>query len=377
MFRPGRQSLLALTALALLGAPARAPALLNIDGTRNQIFVFGRVSFSHDSNLFSQTEGSSDSSITSSLGIELKRRAGIISVNARATFDYQSFFSFTGENAFNPNFFLELNKTVGRTTGALTVNAFRASRSDAAANVRTQTWNFPLGLSLKYPINDHLYLTSQTSYFRRSFTGDVGLTNLTDYTQALDFFYVFTSKLDLVGGYRIRRSLNSGTGNTTDHNFSLGVTNGLLPKVNGSLRFGYQLRETALTNETFTQFNISASLSWIPTRKLTVNLGASRDFSTTATGISVDTLGGDLRGTYVFTRRLSVNAGVAYSRNRFVGANQPPRQDDAFTWDAGASYSWNEHLSFGAGYSSMKNWSTNSFSDFTRSSYNLDVSSRW
>lgn len=377
MSRSARQSLLALAALALLGAPARAPALLNIDGTRNQIFVFGRVSFSHDSNLFSQTTGSADSSITSTLGVELKRRAGIIAVNARVTFDYQSFFTFTGENAFNPNFFLELNKTVGRTTGALTVNAFRSSRSDAAANLRTQTWNFPLGLNLKYPINDKLYLTSQTSYFQRSFTGDVGLTNLTDYTQALDLFYVFTSKLDLVGGYRIRRSLNSGTGNTTDHNFSLGATNGLLPKLNGSLRFGYQLRQTALTDETFGQFNISASLAWVPTRKFTVNLGASRDFSTTATGISVDTLTGDIRATYVFTRRFSVNAGAGYSRNQFVGANQPPRQDDAFTYDLGASYTWNEHLSLAAGYSHMKNWSTNAFSDFTRTSYNFDVSSRW
>lgn len=366
----------ALALIAAFIAPPSAWALLNIDGTRNQVFVFGNVTFGYDSNIFAQSEATDDYVVTGSVGVELKRRAGIISVNSRAVFSYQGFAENRDESAWNPSFFLELNKTTGRTTGAITVNAYRTSRADAAVNLRTQTWNFPLGLSIKYPVNDKLYVTSQSNYLRRSYTDSTsGLLDYTDYAQALDFFYVFTSKLDLVGGYRTRIG-NTDVGTTTDHNFSFGVMNGLLPKLNGSIRVGYQLRETEL-GETFDQFQLMTSLTWNATRKLTVTNSIARDFSTTATGVTVDALTAGLRASYVFTRRFQAESGIAYGRNRFLGANQPARQDEFFAWDVGATYAVNEHLRFAATYNYMKNWSTLSFSDFERTGYSLDISSRF
>jgi hypothetical protein len=366
--------LAALLGLALFVPPPQALALLNIDGTRNQIFVFGTATFSYDSNIFAQKEAQGDYAIGASAGVELKRRAGIIAVNARAVFDYQRFNEFTDQTSWNPSFFAEFNKTSGRTTGALTINAFRTSRADTAINIRTQTWNFPIGLNLKYPINDKYYVTSQTGYLRRSYVDAEQLLGYTDFTQSFDLFYVYTSKLDLLAGYRLRRGETS-LGTTTDHNLTVGAANGLLPKVNGTVRVGYQFRNQDYSGETYDQFTMMAGVAWTPTRKITVSGSVATDFTTTAIGGSVDTFSAMARLAYTFTRKFSVDGGIGYGRNKFLGG--APRQDESFMWDAGFRYSWNQHFEVGGSYNYLRNWSTSSFSDFERSGYSVNVSSRF
>lgn len=371
-----RLALLAVIALAL--ALPRGAALLNIDGSRNQLFVFGGASFSYSTNIFSDSTGRGDSSMSASAGLDLKRRAGIIAVNSTLKFDYQGFTQYTAQNSINPSFFIEFNKTTGRTTGAVTISAFRESRSDSAVNLRTSSWNFPLGLSLKYPINDKLYVTSRTSYLQRRYSDTTVLTNLKDYSESVDLFYVYTSKLDLLGGYRFRASQTSKGHDTTDHWFNVGATGGLIGKLNGTVRVGYQIREVAgAAGENFTNFNALASLSWPVTRKLGLGGQISRDFNTIATGTSVDTISAGLTATYSFNRKLDLTGGLSYGRNTFLGRDQPARRDDSFTWDAGAGYKLNEHLRIGASYTYFRNWSTFRVSDFARKSYSLDVSSRF
>ncbi|MBI3885676.1 MAG: outer membrane beta-barrel protein, partial [Opitutae bacterium] len=337
-------------------------ALLNIDGTRNQVFVFGHVAFGFSSNIFSSNGGAGDYSVNASVGAELKRRAGIISVNSTFTLDYVQYAKLTDQSSWNPRFALELNKTIGRTTGAFTLNAFRESRADTAVNTRTTSWNFPLGLNIKYPVSDRFYATSSTGYLSRRYGSGSNLINLADYSEGLDAFYVFTSKLDLLGGFRIRVSKTSNNGQTVDNAFTLGATGGLLPKINGTVRFGYQFRKVDATRENFSQITASASATWIATRKFNVTGTLSRDFSTTATAQSVDALGASARATYVFTRRFEVDGGVGYGRNIFLGNSFPFRRDDNFSWDVGARFSFNEHLRIGLNYNYYRNWSTASFS---------------
>lgn len=378
MIFPPTTRLPALAFLALALAVPRGAALLNIDGSRNQLFIFGSATFGYSSNIFAESTGRGDYSSTASVGLELKRRAGIIAVNSTAKFDYQSFGKYTDQNSLNPSFYIEFNKTTGRTTGALTVNAYRESRSDSAVNLRTNSWNFPLGLSLKYPVNDKLYVTSGTSYLQRRYTDTTALANLTDYSESIDLFYVYTSKLDLSGGYRIRVSKTSIGDDTTDHWFNLGATGGLFAKLNGTVRVGYQIREVTGTGaENFTHLNALAALNWPVTRKLGLSGQVSRDFNTIATGSSVDSSGVNVSATYAFNRKLEVNSGLSYGRNVFLGRNQPARRDDFFSWDVGANYKFNEHLRLGTSYTYFHNWSTFAFSDFQRQGISFDISSRY
>ena len=370
---PAKTCLLGICALALGLSPARA--LINLDGSRNQLFVFGSVTFGYDSNIFSDSSNRDDYTVNGSVGAEIKRRAGIIAVNATATLSYATYGSYSDENSFNPNFHVEFNKTTGRTTGAFTVSAFRESRSDSAVNLRTNSWNFPVGLSLKYPVNDKYYFTSQTSYLRRRYVDSTVLANYTDYSQAVDVFYVYTSKLDLIAGYRIRVSETTIGNDSTDHWFNVGATGGLFAKLNGTVRLGYQLRDTG--NDSYTHFNALAGVTWPVTRKLNLSGQLARDFSTIATGASVDSTTASLRAGYAATRKIEFSTGVAYGQNRFLGATPPERRDTFFSWDVGARYKLNEHLQVGATYTYFRNWSTFDFSDFDRQGFSVDISSRY
>jgi len=375
-FPPARTCLLALAALALALPTARA--LINLDGSRNQLFVFGSVTFGYDSNVFSDSSGRGDYTVTGAVGAELKRRAGIIGVNGTISMNYATYGKFSHENSFNPNLHVEFNKTTGRTTGALTVSAYRENRSDSAVNLRTNSWNFPVELNLKYPVNDRYYFTSQSSYLRRRYVGTTTLANYTDYAEALDVFYVYTSRLDLVGGYRIRISRTSIGQETYDHWFNVGATGGLLAKLNGTVRLGYQIRDiSGAGSESYTHFNALAALGWPVTRKLNLTGQLSRDFNTIATGASVDSTSAQLRANYALTRKVEFNAGLAAGRNRFLGTPPPQRHDTFFSFDLGARYKMNEHLQVGATYTYFRNRSTSDFSDFDRQGFAVDVSSRY
>lgn len=368
--------LLLLGALLLSLVPAHA--LLNVGGARNQLFVFGNATFAYDSNIFSDATGRGDYTVTGSMGAQLKRRAGIIAVDATATLGYSSYGQFTDQNALNPNFQIEFNKTTGRTTGALTISAYRESRADSSVNLRTSSWNYPVGLNLKYPVNDNYYFTSQTTYLRRRYLESASLANLTDYSQSLDVFYVYTSRLDLIGGYRIRVSKTSLGTDTTDHWFNLGATGGLFAKLNGSVRLGYQLRRIDGTgSNNHSQLNAVASATWPITRKLILSGSVSRDFNTIATGVSVDSTSATLRASYNLKRQIEIFGGVAGGRNSFLGTAPPERRDTFFSFDLGARYKMNEHLQVEATYTYFHNWSTFDFSDFSRNGISIDVASRF
>lgn len=374
--RPCRLNRLLALALALplgLGSPT-AFALLNIGGSRNQVFVFGHVNVAYDSNIFSNPVALDDTIVTTTVGAELRRKRGIVGVNVVVKGDYARFSRFDNESGFNPDFQVDFSKSTGRTTGDLRLHAYRSNRADSAVNLRTTSWNIPLSLNVRYPVNEKLYLASASGYLRRDYVEDARLVDYVDYTQGVDAFYVYNSRLDLLAGYRFRLS-DTHLGRTRDHSFTVGATGGLLPKVSGTVRLGYQARTIAGTGQSHDQFTLGTSLYWVPTRKLNFELAASRDFSITALGDSVDTLGLSLQATYAMNRRLEFDAGVAFGRNRFLGPGT--RTDDFLEWRLGTRYVFGEHFTVAGNLTQQENWSSLSFSDFIRTQYSIDLSSRF
>jgi len=362
----------------LLAAASPGRALLNIDGSRNQMFFFGGVTYSYTSNLYAEPVGRSDSTLSAQVGMDFKRRAGIIAVSSTFKCDFIRYAEFTDEDTINPNFALELTKTTGRTTGALTVKAYRETRTDSAVNLRTTSWNLPVGLGIKYPVNDKMYVTSSTDYLRRTYTDNEALVDYSDISESLDLFYVYTSKLDLIGGYRFRVSQTDAQGRTTDHWLNIGATGGLFSKLSGTIRVGYQRRNIPDNGgESYDQFNAQASLSWPITRKLSLALLVNRDFNTIATGYSVDSTSAVLSASYSYSRKITLNSMVSPGLNQFLGETQGDRRDTFFSWNAGIRYKMNEHLEAGASYSYIRNWSTLSSADYDNHGVSVDISSRY
>lgn len=378
--RPGRPlRRLSLACLCFLGFGApTSHALLNLDGRRSQIFVFGHVNVGYDSNLFADNSGRDDTQYTASLGLEFNRRRGLIGVTSTAKVDFLRFASFSGQNAVNPEFSVELIKSNGRTTGDLTLRAYRTSRAESAVNLRTASWNYPLELNIRYPINEKLYVASSSGYLRRSYEDNATLVDSVDYSQGFDIFYVYNSRLDLVAGYRLRVT-DTTLRRSRDHALNLGATGGLLPKVNGTVRLGYQTRsgvgQPGADSEG--QFTVGAELNWAPTPRLSFTAQASRDFITTALGDSVDAFGASLNGTYSFNRRLDLDAGVSYGTNQFVSQVPPQRVDDFLAFNASLRYTFNAYVTMAASGSYLQNWSTIGLADFDRITYSLDLSSRF
>lgn len=363
--------------LGLLLGLVPSHALLNVDGSRNQFFTFGSVTYAYNSNLFAEASGRGDSSINASAGVELKRRAGLIGLNTIGKIDYERFGKYSDENSVKPNFYLELNKASGRTTGALTLRAFRESLSDSAVNLRTSAWNVPVELDLTYPINDKFYATSNTAYLQRRYTDTTILRNLTTYSEGLDLFYVYTSKLDLLAGYRVRLDQTTRGLDTTDHWFNLGASGGLFAKLNGTVRLGYQLRQAEGGRENFSHINALAALGWPVTRKIRLAGQISRDFNTIATGASVDISSVGVRAIYAYSRKLEFDTGIAYGHNVFLGATQAQREDTFLSADLGARFKLNEYVSVAASYTYLHNWSSLNFANFVRQGVSFDLSIRF
>jgi len=367
--------------LLLAGLVATTPsarALLNFDGTRNQLYVFGGITYGYSSNIYAQADGPGDSSIAVQAGAELKRKAGLIAVDLVAKVDFVRYQDYTDENAVNPNFSLMFTKDTGRTTGTLSISAYRETRADSAVNLRTSTLNFPVALNVRYPIDDKFYLTSATEYARRNYEDNAALVDYTDLSEAVDFYYTYSSKLDLLAGYRLRLSETSVYGRATDHWFSVGATGGLLAKLSGTVRVGYQLRTVESGSpDHFNNFNFLAGLNWPVLSKLAVSLNASRDFGTIATGETVDTSALTLRATYTYNRKLQFNTGVSTGLNNFLGDTQDDRRDTYFSWDAGFAYKLNEHFQFGGSYVYFRNWSSLPIGDYENHGVSLNVSGRY
>ena len=73
--------------------------------------------------------------------------------------------------------------------------------------------------------------------------------------------------------------------------------------------------------------------------------------------------------------KLALFAGLGYGVNHFLGLPGANRKDSYFTWSVGAHYTFSSYLKLALNYTYYQNWSTVSFSDFTRNSVNLTASS--
>lgn len=340
------------------------------------MFIFGSAAYGYSSNIFFDSTNQGDSSVTTEVGVELKRKAGILAVSSTAKLTYLRFKTFTDENALNPNFIVEFSKATGRTTGSLSVSAYRESRSDSAVNVRTNSWNAPVSLTLKYPINDKFSVSAATGFLSRNYTDNTALTDYTEFSEALDGYYRYTSKLDLVTGYRLRLSRTTTGEKTQDHWFNFGATGGLFAKINGTIRVGYQIRQVS-PGERFGHLNALAALSWTVSRKFSLTNQISRDFNTIATGSSVDSTGVSLQATYLLNRKLDLESTLGYGRNAFLGVSQLNRRDKFWSWDFAAHFKLTANVQLAASYLYLKNDSTEAFANFERQGVSLEISARY
>ena len=366
--------------VAAAAVAPRAAALLQFNDGHDEVTVSGSYGITYDSNLFAQAGGGGDYSQALALETQYTRRAGLIRVKASLGITATRFREFSGEDFNNPACNLTFTKETGRLTGSAGLSARRESRSDTAANVFASSWNYDSSLRLRYPINSRYYFTSATEFSLRDYVENSALFNLKSYSEALDVFYVYTSKLDLLGGYRIRWSDAQGGSRSQDHALTLGATGGILPKLSGSFRLGYQSRdESGGAGGRFDSLTTNLSLAWPLTTRVTFTGAASKDFTTTATDVSVNVTAFGVSASLKPTFRLKVvlNAGIDYSISEFLGARGGGRQDRAWSFVAGLNLPLSSKFSASISYAYSDNQSNIAFSDFARHTATFNFSARY
>ena len=386
-----RRAIAVLLAIGIAGAPVRALVTLN-DG-HEHIFVNGTLGVSRDSNIFANSDNTGDFVYSTGVSIEYTRRVGWIGVNASVAGNASQYGKLKEENFSNPSYSMELTKQSGRTTGSITLSGARESRADSAINVRSSSWNYNAGLNFKYPVVERFTLSGSLGYSARKYIEQTQLANLSTYSSSTDLFYLLSNERDLVGGYRYRYSESSRSTSTTDQSINGGMSGRIIRGINGSVRVGYQIR-TPHGDPTkpgrFRGLTASAATSYAVNRKITINGSVSKDFSTTATDASVDTTTASIESGYTYNRHWTISGGVGWGDSRFLGhqgrivlASGPPvvfgksRHDNYANWNAGLSYSLNEHFKAAVTCGNFINWSTVPFADFVRNSWGLNFSSRW
>ncbi|MBI5768209.1 MAG: hypothetical protein HZA93_10465 [Verrucomicrobia bacterium] len=349
---------------------------------------------SRDSNIYASADNAGDMVYSTSLSVTYQRRAGWIGVNAGVSVGASRFGKHTSENFSNPSYSLELNKKSGRTTGALSLGAARESRADSAVNLRNTSWNYNASLNVKYPMHARSTLTGGLGYASHKYVDTAAFANLSTYSGNLNFIYLLPAERDLVTGYRYRYSETSRDTTYTDHSGNVGLSGKLIYGLNGSINAGYQLRVphgiTAAKEGTFHSWTGSGSVTYPINRKLSLSGSLAKDFSTTATDASVDSLNADLSLQYAYDRKWSASANVGWGDSRFLGESGriilavspekvlgPHRHDNFLTWGATLNYARSERLKMMLGYSWFQSWSTSAFADFRRTNWTFSTSSHW
>lgn len=366
-----------LALLAALLASPQAHGLLTLEDGKAQVGVIGRAYFSWDSNVFNNSNEQDDTFQVLVAGITYDRNAGIIGVQGSAIWTFDFFNKFDDENSSNPTLKLTFIKAQGKTTGSLGFTYRQTSQADDAANQRTRLTESETRLVAQYPINERLSLTSTSEIADRGYKENAFFDNST-FAQSLDAFMAYTSKLDVLAGYRYRFTNAQGQPDSIDHAFTVGVNGRLLPKVDGSLRVGYQLRDIRMAGAgTLDGVTATASLVWSPRNRVLVSTQISKDFSTTSTALSSDGLTWFNSVQFTTGNKIVLTAGVGYARSKYYSVDVHVRTDDYFYWRLGANYPITTNIAAEATFTSSENWSTLPFADYTKEFVSVGIAAKF
>jgi hypothetical protein len=374
----------------------RAVGLIVWNEGREKLTVHADYGINYDSNLLARVGSPGDVDQSIELGASYTRKAGEFGFNASVSIVTTRFQKYSSLNSTNPGLNLQLTKDDGRLTGALDALAQRESKSDDAANYRANSWHYGANLGLKYPINDRYYLTSTTDITIRDYTANTPLYNLSSYGEGVDLYYVYSSKLDVLGGYRIRygsaaiganildgipgggsNTLGETFTKTRDEAFTIGCTGALLPKLSGTLRAGYQTREESGTDGGhYSDLTGAFMLAWPMSKRIVFNFQTSEDFTTTATDISVGTTAFDISATVKPNYKVKVAlTGVAgYTISQFLGIKGGGRKDHTMSFLLNLSVPIKTHFAASLSLGYLTDLSSYSFSKYDRLTAGLDLS---
>jgi hypothetical protein len=359
----------------------RSAGLVEWNDGRDKLNVHADYGITYDSNLLANADSPGDVDQSLELGATYARHAGVFGFNATASVVGARFQKYSKYNYTNPGASLGLTKNDGRLTGSFTAGAQKESRSDDAANIRASFWHYNANLGLRYPINDRYYITSTSEVLMRDYVPNTPLYDLSSYSEGVDLYYIYSTKLDVLGGYRIRfGDASTGGSHTVDQAFTIGGTGAILPKLSGTVRVGYQSRhEDTSLGGTYNDLTTDFMFAWPMTRRITFNFQVSKDFTTTATDISVDSTSFDLSATVKPNMKIKIalTGEAGYTNSRFLGIKGGGRDDRTYSFLLKMSVPIKTHFAASLSCGFLTNGSSFDYAVYDRFTTSLTLSAHY
>ncbi len=377
-----------LTAAAVTAVAVSAPCalgLVSLEDGKDHLFVDASVEMAYDSSVFANSQSHGSLVYEGSLGIEFTRRAGWIGVNGSASLDFARYANFREQNYMDPKLSAEFTKQTGRTTGSLTMSVQRENRADVDVNTRDVSWNYEVGLNFQYPVITRYSISGSFDYSRADYQDKQLFTDLSTYSGSLFLYYILNEQRDLFVDYRARFSDEAVRVSDVDNSLSAGVSGKVFGPFNGSVQVGYESRAThgGLDRGTYGDLTASGSTTWNISRRMTLTGSLMRDFSTIATGQSVNATSAGLTFQNSFTSKSSMTLSGTVGETQFLGisgllgANGRRRVDTYYNLSAAYFYTINQHLKISVSYSYYASYSDLAIAEFPRHQMNLTLSSHW
>ena len=344
---------IAAIAIAFLFLATNAIAISELG--KGEVIFDSRASVEYDSNVFVNADEISDliGRITAGIAFEQLERS-VANVMARAEVEAVRYLDLKGIDAENlyldfefsyPN---NLEKNAYYKFGANWSNITQP-RSEVGQIVESETLNISGAYEAYLNENSEVRLLggARTESFE-----DSAFFDSRDLLFTVNYLYLYSSKLNLVTGYRYRDLINrSGTGDVNasliSHTFDIGVEGKLRPKVQGNVSFGIQFADlsgsTDLAKDAFFYYKID--LEWQPNSKTSVSLSGSDDFQPSLNGDVNNLRNISVKLNQILGSQAAGSIGLTYAQEDFSGCRS--RKDDSITLNSQYLRSLDENKKLG------------------------------
>lgn len=270
--------------------------------------------------------------------------------------------------------------------GSLIFDETQSSLRDANVNGKlSESDRTSFNLSGEYELSPKFSFGAALDVSDRKYTGETAANYADSIVTAVpfDIYYELTSKLDLSVGYQYsNRDIDAVAGGneayeSVTHFLSVGARGDLLPKLSGSIKFGFSQLDSdyqSQADKDESGLGVDANLNWAASPKLSHNLALARDFGATSNGTRIEESSLNVRTKYTISDRWMSTASLGYTLREYMDES---RDDGYVTLGLNANYSPSEYWSFGGGYTFADNDSDVAASNFNNHKLNISASLRY
>lgn len=363
-----------LIASVVLAAAAASPAIsapFMAIGDGAEIFVTGVLSISADDNVLLTGNKTDDLVFLVTPGAELTfgkdgQLKGSLSANV-------AFTSYADNSRLNTTLFgsdFRSNYDDGKMKLNFTMGYHEANQNSADVSGLTRRDVFTAGGGAEIETSQLLSVSAGVDFSHENYKKK-GYTDSDNMTVPLNVYYKMSPKVDMSFGYRYRDYRVDIGQDSKDHYFNIGARGEFTPKLSGKFTVGFNNRKFSNGNDE-SDPGFDADLTYTITEKTSLQLGGSKDFSTTPQGQQQRNTSVRTAISSKLNEQWSVNADLSYRNIEYTN-----RTDGFFEGGIGANYVFDANISFNGGFRHRVNSSGAPGGDFTNNVFSIAANIRY